>query len=153
MSEEFRYFRNATPNSIRVMDISLSPRGKRDVVKVDLEKAADPKFAPSVGSLLEEIDEETYLERIKLSFDDEASSAQKQQRFVADFHGDDTIPVRNMVPYHIRKQVQAGDYGIAGAASMTVGREDPAKGKTLSDIRQQNSGDSAQISGDEGLLI
>lgn len=135
-----RFYRNLKQESVRIKDINLQPRGFRDVVKVDKEMMNDPKFAPSIGTLLEEITEEEYNERIAMTFSDPIAPKDASKRTVPNMYGDD-IPVQPMVPYAIRKQVARGEWGgITGASEVTVGRDDPAAGKKLSDLSKGSEG-------------
>lgn len=143
INRKVKYFRNLTPNPIRVLDVNFGPRGARDVAEVPVDKTTDPKFAPSVGLLIEELTPAAYNERIAAAYQ-ETSVARPgykapQVYTVVQKPGGESAEIKQDVeieghqPMGLRREIDNSQF--VGSDFATGSRPDPAAGKTLTEVR------------------
>jgi len=144
------YVRNLTPNSVRISDINLGPRGQRDVAEVSDEQFQNAKFAPSVGLLVEEITKAQYQERISAKWHEPVKSSKQQEIFHVDSKGEEKqLPVEMEIEQDAVR-VPVDTAGFAGAERVMGSRPDEGDGKTLSEMRAENM-DNPDVSAELGI--
>jgi hypothetical protein len=146
-----RYVRNLTTNSVRIEDINLGPRGKRDVAEVPEEQFQSAKFAPSVGLLVEEISKPVYQERIVAEWHEPVKQSRQKEIFYVDSKGEEQkLPVTMEIEQDaVRIPIDAA--GFAGAERVTGSRPDESGGKTLSEMRIDGNADNPDVSAELGI--
>ncbi len=143
------YVRNLKPNSCRIADINLGPRGERDVAEVSDEMFSSAKFAPSVGLLVEEITKAEYQERINEKWHDPAEKKAQKKIVHIDSKGEERdLPVEMEIETDAVR-VPIDTAGFAGAEHAMGSRPDDGGGKSLSQIRE--GGDNADVSAELGI--
>ena len=147
-----RYIRNLTPNSVRISDINLGPRGDRDVAEISDEQFQSAKFAPSVGLLVEEITKAQYQERITAKWHEPVKNSKQQEILHVDSKGEEKkLPVEMEIEQDALR-VPVDTAGFAGAERVMGSRPDDGDGKTLSELRiESESGDNPEVSAELGI--
>lgn len=141
-NSKVKYFRNMTPNPIRIGDINFGPHGGRDVAEVPVEKINDSKFAPSIGLLIQEITAVEYKERITSAFQ-ENSVANPEYKLPQVFTVTQTpdgkskeikqdVEFEGQLNTGLRVAIDSAQF--QGSDFATGSRPDPAAGKTLSEM-------------------
>ena len=146
-----RYIRNLTPNSVRIDDINLGPRGQRDVAEVSDEQFQSAKFAPSVGLLVEEINKAEYQERITAEWHEPIKNAKQKEIFHVDSKGEEVkLPVEMEIEQDAVR-VPIDTAGFAGSERVMGSRPDDGDGKTLSELRIDGNLDDSEVSAELGI--
>lgn len=143
-----KYFRNMTQNPIRVDSVNFEAYGKRDVAEVAEEIFNSAKFAPSIGTLIQEINEAEYKERLSEAYQKtsivkpgytppQVISIRENNRGAAEEYKQD-VELEGYAPVTgLRREISVDQY--QGADFATGSRVDPGAGKTLTELRNQGA--------------